>query len=384
MDKVKNLGQVFTPRNIVDYMLSLRENDGSVLEPSSGDGSFSDVIDDIVAIEIDPENKTKNNIIMDFFDYDVKNKFDTIIGNPPYVGFKHIPKETLDKIQSTDYLSGFDNRTNLYIHFIRKSLEHLNDHGEIIFITPREFIKTTSAISLNNLLYQEGTITHWYEYGDEIVFKGFNPTVVVWRFEKGNFDRVTKTRDAYKNFKMNDGQISFVSHEYNVRLSDLFSVKVGAVSGKDDIFAHEEGNREFVCSYTNTNGKLKRMHYNIKNEYLDSKKDILMNRKIKKFTESNWWMWGRSFHESNEERIYVNCKTRNDKPFFTNECKNYDGSVLALFPKTDMDIGRAIDLLNGVSWDELGFKVGGRLCFSQRSLENTYLPRDFKLLINGE
>ena len=33
--------------------------------------------------------------------------------------------------------------------------------------------------------------------------------------------------------------------------------------------------------------------------------------------------------------------------------------------------------LNSVDWDDLGFKVGGRLVFSQKSLENTYLPDFF-------
>jgi len=45
-----------------------------------------------------------------------------------------------------------------------------------------------------------------------------------------------------------------------------------------------------------------------------------------------------------------------------------------------MDIQLAISLLNSVDWNELGFKVGGRLCFSQKSLENTQLPESFKIL----
>ena len=37
---VSELGQVFTPQNIVENMLSLRKNFGTVLEPSCGDGAF--------------------------------------------------------------------------------------------------------------------------------------------------------------------------------------------------------------------------------------------------------------------------------------------------------------------------------------------------------
>jgi adenine-specific DNA-methyltransferase len=370
--KVKNLGQVYTPDNIVDDMLRLRKNNGTALEPSSGNGAFSSKIDDIISIEIDGTNKL-HNIIMDFFDYSTDNKFNTIIGNPPYVAYKHILADSLIKIKSLDYLNEFDNRTNLYIYFIRKCLEHLSENGEMIFITPRNFINATSAIKLNNLLYKLGTITDWHEYGDQPAFKGYSPTVAIWRFEKNNFSRITKTKIGDKKFNLNNGQISFTSHDYDIKFSDIFFVKVGAVSGCDKIFAHKNGDTDFVCSYTKTNGLLKRMYYDKKDEYINAHKDVLINRKIKKFTENNWWHWGRGLYKSNQERIYVNCKTRDKKPFFTHECKNYDGSVLAIFPKIDMDIHQIVDLLNNVDWNDLGFLIGERLCFSQKALENSCL-----------
>ncbi len=35
------------------------------------------------------------------------------------------------------------------------------------------------------------------------------------------------------------------------------------------------------------------------------------------------------------------------------------------------------DELNSVDWEELGFVVDGRLVFTQKSLENTLLPKSF-------
>jgi adenine-specific DNA-methyltransferase len=386
MDKIINLGQVFTPEEIVSQMFDLSSNNGNILEPSSGDGSFTEFIlknsdRSITSIEIDSDNKNKNNIIMDFFDLPGNSTYDTIIGNPPYVSYKNIPKDTLTKIQSIDYLSGYDNRTNLYIYFIHKCIYHLNDNGEIIFITPREFIKSTSSIILNNFLYENGTITDWYEYGDTIVFRGFSPTVVIWRYQKNMFNRDCQTNSGLKTFTLNHGQILFTKQSHKIKFNDIFTVKVGAVSGLDSIFTNEEGNKEFVCSYTKSKGLLKKMFYNIKHESLEKHKNVLMDRKIKKFGEDNWWLWGRGFYDTNDDRIYVNCKSRDNKPFFTHECKSYDGSVLAIFPKRKIDIKRAIELLNNVDWDDLGFKVGGRLCFSQKSLENSYLPNTFNELL---
>lgn len=384
MNKIKNLGQVYTPLDIVEKMYKLSNNVGSILEPASGDGIFTNYIKqnsnrNIVSVEIDPDNINDDNIIMDFFDLNENEKFDTIIGNPPYVSFRNINEDTLNKIKSKEYLN-FDSRTNLYIFFIRKCIEHLNDDGEIIFITPRDFIKATSSINLNNYLFENGTITHWYEYGDVHFFKEVKPNVSIWRFEKNNFARNTNTNDGLKKFTLIDGQISFMSDKTNVKFSDLFFVKVGAVSGMNEIFENDKGNLDFVCSYTKRTGKLKKMFYNIKHDDLIEYKDKLLNRKIKKFNENNWWFWGRNFYESSKERIYVNCKTRDKVPFFMNDCKNYDGSILAIFPKKEIDINKAVNMLNSVDWNELGFKVGERIVFNQKSLENTYLPNNFLTL----
>lgn len=106
-----------------------------------------------------------------------------------------------------------------------------------------------------------------------------------------------------------------------------------------------------------------------------------VGRKIRNFNEDNWWQWGRGQYESSSDRIYVNCKTRDDKPFFINDSKFYDGTVFAIFPKVDIDIEKVKDFLNDVDWYELGFKVGGRLCFSQKSLENVYLSNKLKSFV---
>jgi len=91
---VKMLGQVFTPVSIVQLMLSLRRRSGRVLEPSCGDGAFSNLIPDCVAIELDSANAPRHALVMDFFDFPLSETFETIIGNPPYVRFQDIaPKQ---------------------------------------------------------------------------------------------------------------------------------------------------------------------------------------------------------------------------------------------------------------------------------------------------
>lgn len=379
MYDVEKYGQVFTPQDIVTQMLLLKKNNGRTLEPSAGDGAFANHLTGaFVAIEIDEKHaihiKDKSKLLkMDFFDYPVTEKFDTIIGNPPYVRYQDIIPETKIKLKS----SLFDERSNLYLFFIEKCIQHLNTRGELIFITPRDFLKATSSIRLNKYIYDSGTITDIIDLGDKKIFKGFTPNCIIWRFEKGNFSRKT---NITKHFTYSNGQLLFTDNIYSIKFRDIFYVKVGAVSGSDKIYTHHElGNADFVFSSTYKTGKTKKMIFNIYHSYLENFKSELMARKIRSFDNSNWWEWGRIHHISEKSRIYVNVKTRNKKPFFIHSCKNYDGSVLAVFPNNpNADIEKLCEKLNNVNWYELGFVCDGRFIFSQKSLENTVLPECFR------
>ncbi|WP_370690938.1 Eco57I restriction-modification methylase domain-containing protein [Helicobacter cappadocius] len=359
-------------------MIGLIKNKGSILEPSCGDGAFLDHLPShAVGIELDSrviKNKNVKNI--DFFSYSIENKFDTIIGNPPYVAYKEINDNTKTLLYSYSRL--FDNRTNLYLLFIYKCILHLKNSGELIFITPRDFLKLTSSIKLNEFLYKNGTITDFIDLGDKKIFKDAQPNCAIWRFEKNNFIRKT---NLVKNFSCNNGQIYFTDNNYFIKFKDLFFVKVGAVSGNDKVFSNEKlGNEDFVCSTTCKTGKTRKMIYNKYLIQLEQHKETLIKRKIKNFNESNWFLWGRDYFKSDLSRIYVNTKTRNKKPFFIHPSKAYDGSILAIFPKfktTAKELQEICLLLNNVNWEELGFICDGRFLFSQKSLENCLLGEEF-------
>ena len=107
-------GAYYTPLPLAEMMVKLFLGDKSiksVLEPSCGDGVFIDALDDleminqldsVTAIEIEQEEseKVENNykksekvriLNQDFFDYYEKeneNKFDLILGNPPYIRYQ--------------------------------------------------------------------------------------------------------------------------------------------------------------------------------------------------------------------------------------------------------------------------------------------------------
>ncbi|MBX9848695.1 MAG: class I SAM-dependent methyltransferase [Rhodocyclaceae bacterium] len=365
-------GQVFTPPEVVAQMLALRSNAGRVLEPSCGDGAFLAALPDAVALELDGAIAPPQAQVLDFFAYPLSEQFDTIIGNPPYVRARDVMPGTARHLHS----QLLDGHANLYLHFIEKCVRHLRPGGELIFITPREFLKSTGAKRLNAWLYEQGTFTDLIDLGDIRVFRGAAPNCLIWRFERGNLSH--RTRDG-RRMTLAGGQLFFTRGIYSVPARSVFTVRVGGVSGADEIYANRElGNADFVCSHTVQTGQTRRMIFDVPLPYLEQFKERLLARRVTRFDESNWWKWGRLHHQSDAPRIYVNQKTRQAQPFFLHECRNYDGAVLALFPhKRDADMPRLTDLLNTVDWAELGFVCDGRFMFAQRSLEQVLLPEAF-------
>lgn len=369
---ISRRGQVFTPPPIVERMLGLVRHRGRTLEPACGDGAFSSRLPGCVAIEMDAGVCPSEARNQDFFSYPLTEVFDTIIGNPPYVKARDILPETRQRLDSRL----LDGHANLYLHFIEKCVRHLRPGGELIFITPRDFLKATGARRLNAWLFEQGTITDFEDLGDARVFAGATPNCAIWRFEKGNTCHCTEDG---RRMVLAAGQLLFTRSRYSVPLSSVFSVKVGAVSGADRIFAHDTlGNAEFVCSHTAQTGQTRRMIYDLPLPHLEAFKEQLLARRVRRFDEGNWWQWGRRHPQSEAPRVYVNHKTRNSEPFFTHPCNNFDGAVLALFPRCgSTDVEELARLLNQVDWAELGFVCGGRFLFTQRSLENAPLPEAF-------
>jgi adenine-specific DNA-methyltransferase len=353
MNKVKELGQVFTQTNEVSFAISLRQNKGRTLEPSSGNGAFSSRID-CVSIEFDEEIAQPDAMLMDFFDYPVEEKFETVIGNPPYVKGRLINPTTRGKFGR----SLITEKGNLYLHFIEKSFHHLTDNGEIIFITPKDFLSSKATEKLMTMMVASGSFTHFYDHTGQPIFTNASPdNVCVWRYQKGVFQDTIETNEGTKNVIINNGRILITSQRLTIPFSDLFYVKVGAVPGQGDKFIG--GTTPFVFSKTRQTGNVRMMDY-----------------------RPDEWIRPITSNDNKKDRIYVNCKTRVDNPFFTHDCKNWDGSVLAIFPKVKIEISRCVQLFNEIDWNELGFVWGGKFSFTQSGLSHLLLPESFNNLLS--
>lgn len=386
-------GQYFTKNSkLQKKVFDLCKNKGKTLEPSAGVGFLSKYFKDNarpidISIEIDDSLKLIDEqiIFMDFFDYSVNNKFNTIVGNPPYV--KHQEIEKLSNIKSS-YSS-----LNLYLYFIEKCFYHLENNGEIVFIIPRDFLTSTRAKNIRKLLFENGTITHIIDYQEEKLFDDADPYVIIIRYEKDNHSHITSYeingKSKEKEEVFSNGFLKYINKK-GFLLKNYFDIKVGIVSGANSIFQNDElGTIDVICSDYITTGKKKKYIFDENNnysnevwDYLRQNKTALINRKIRNFHENNWFEWGAvrnlSYMKQIGKVIYVNNKTRNEKPFFVNDMGYFDGAILCLIPKTEeveKDIYSWCDILNNSKEEflEQGFLVGNKYQFTQNSLGNLYV-----------
>ena len=193
-------GEVFTRPEVVSYMLDGVRHCGKfkslvglrVLEPSCGDGAFvlplveawlSEKPDldttyadsflracDISSCNIEKLRgavrerlmaagcaRTRANVLLskwlvcgDFLLHEFKERFDIVIGNPPYIRFDDISPAKQKEYRAL--FSSFAERCDIYVPFIEKSLALLSDKGVFSFICTNRFAKSSYGKRLRRLI----------------------------------------------------------------------------------------------------------------------------------------------------------------------------------------------------------------------------------------
>ena len=299
----------------------------------------------------------------------INKLYKTIIGNPPYIKTK---------------------KRNIYIDFIEKCFNLLDNNGELIFIIPSDFFKLTSSTKILNQMINEGTFTHIYHPHNEKLFENASIDVIVFRYCK---NKLLEKKVLYNNKLMfiinSNGLITFSDNinENKHLIKDYFDVYVGIVSGKDAVYKNKEfGN----INVLNGIDKIDKYIYyeklpenNIKlNEYLLSHKKILLERGIKKFNEKNWFEWGAPRNIKIIEKnigidcIYVYNLTRNQTIAFIGKVGYFGGSLLMLKPKKKCDLKKIVNFLNTEKF-KTNFMFSGRFKIGHRQISNSYIDSSY-------
>ena len=94
-----------------------------------------------------------NLVECDFFDYEVKNKFDIVLMNPPYVRHHYLHKDKVCHYQKViENLFPLKRTSDLWAYFIVKATIHLKNNGSIGAILPWSFLHADYSVELRNWL----------------------------------------------------------------------------------------------------------------------------------------------------------------------------------------------------------------------------------------
>jgi adenine-specific DNA-methyltransferase len=226
-DVKKETGSFYTPFEVVEFMvrkildkIDYEQNPYiKILDPSCGGGYFLIYLIDglvekakLLGFERPFEHVIKNNIfgfdidrnaiivtvielydktgiyaenirIGDFLTGDIE-KFDLIIGNPPYMGHKVLVGEYRERLYDL-YKDVFADKGDMSYCFIKRSIDSLKDRGVLVFFTSRYILEALNGQGIRRFILESGLINRIVDFYGVRFVKGAGVDNIILEFTKG-------------------------------------------------------------------------------------------------------------------------------------------------------------------------------------------------------
>ena len=276
LKKRKNLGQYFTPKSIRELLLSKlpKKDNADILDPACGSGEFLLSCEKyfknpkLNGFEIDKNlvgiasKLVKNSNIknIDALNIDAndnnKNKYDYVIGNPPYFEIKLNEKL---KAKHYDIIKG---RVNIFSLFIKIGLEALKDGGYLAYVVPPSMNNGAYFSKLREYIIKNSSLEYLHIIDGADNFHSANQKVMLIILKKTN----TKKSNKYI-FKKNGITIftedkKFLNGAYKntVSLKEIgYGVKTGSIvwnEHKKELTNDKNNSTLLIWSSNIVNGKI--------------------------------------------------------------------------------------------------------------------------------
>ena len=305
-------GAFFTPIYVVDFIInevSPKKND-KCLDPSCGCGAFliglveyyqktfkksvkKTIQENIFGSDILNYNVKRAKIILSLFgllkneiieesDFNIyhqdslktdwQNKFEIIVGNPPYVKFQDLSDE--NRFYLINNWKSIENGTfNLYFAFFELGHQLLTANGKLGYITPNNYFTSLAGLSLREYFLQNKCVTRIIDFRHKKVFDAQTYTAITFVNKKANesilFDKIKDEQSCQdflisangspnylENLDVKKWRLLKTQEQENIRIIErigipikqLFNIAVGIATLKDEVF--------FINSANEKNGYL--------------------------------------------------------------------------------------------------------------------------------
>jgi hypothetical protein len=202
-----------------------------------------------------------------FGDIMANGGFDAVIGNPPYIRIQTIREWAADSVEfyKSKYVAASKGNYDIYVLFVEKGLQLLNQYGRLGFILPHKFFNAQYGEALRSIIACGGHLKEVVHFGDLQVFdKATTYTCLMFLTKTRNahfdFNQVTDLQSWHSDpvvskFSLNINKLSSKDWNFSfgekrelleklsqlpVKLGDLTKIFQGLVTGADSIFILEE------------------------------------------------------------------------------------------------------------------------------------------------
>jgi len=301
-------GAFFTPSYIVDYIIDEikpQENDRNI-DPSSGCGAFliglveyyhkqynksikKTVRENIFGVDILPynierakrllsiyalqhgeilEEKDFNLYQRDSLRFQWMEKYDNVVGNPPYVKFQDLSGENRKYL--INHWKTIEKGTfNLYFAFFELGYNLLNENGQLGYITPNNYFTSLAGESLRNFLIQKKCLSKIIDFNSKKIFDVQTYTAISFFKKSVNdfilYDRIPDTHspeEFLSNVKYSENAVAELNikkwrllrsnEQQNIKaietvgtpIRQMFDICVGIATLKDEVFFVDSSNLE--------------------------------------------------------------------------------------------------------------------------------------------
>ena len=288
--RIKEKCQVFTPKEQAEHMLNLADYKYNLygkrlLENSCGNGEIlsqaitryiddclknhfpTDKIkkgleEDFAAYEIDDERieecKSKLNRIVKSYkieeiSWDIRNKdylsdkadekFDFIIGNPPYIAYSDLPKTTQEFVKN-NFDTCRKGKFDYSYAFIEKSYSQLKTNGNFVYIIPSNIFKNVFANELRKLIIKD--IVSIDDFPEDSIFQNVLVSPAIIKIVKDSSTssiiyRVSETEKEIIKSSLFDKWFFYDTNYCGTKIGDYYRVSSSVATLLNEAFVVKGG-----------------------------------------------------------------------------------------------------------------------------------------------